>query len=302
MDDFNPTAGAPETLAPGLRRIVAPNPSAMTYRGTNTYLLGEGRVTLVDPGPDDERHLAAILEALRPGERIERILVTHSHVDHSALAARLAAEVSAPVTAFGDSAAGRSETMEGLVAAGMSDGGEGADPTFAPDEELADGAEILAGGQPLRALHTPGHFGNHLSFLWGGFVLSGDQVMGWATSIVSPPDGDMGAYMASLDRLMPQAEAVFLPGHGAPVTDAAARIGWLRDHRRMRERQIRAALEAGESTARSIAATIYTDTPAPLMHAAERNVLAHLIDLAERGVARPEGAIRPDTAFHLSRK
>ncbi|KFI26231.1 MBL fold hydrolase [Haematobacter massiliensis] len=302
MDDFNPTAGAPETLAVGLRRIVAPNPSAMTYRGTNTYLLGEGRVTLVDPGPDDDRHLSAILEALRPGERIERILVTHSHVDHSALAARLAGEVGAPVTAFGDSAAGRSGLMEGLVAAGMSDGGEGADSTFAPDEELADGAEILVGGQPLRALHTPGHFGNHLSFLWGGFVLSGDQVMGWATSIVSPPDGDMGAYMASLDRLMPQAEAVFLPGHGAPITDAAARIGSLRDHRRMRERQIRAALEAGGGTARSIAAAIYTDTPAPLIPAAERNVLAHLIDLAERGVARTDGTIRPDTTFHLSGK
>lgn len=299
--DFNPVAGIVDTLAPGLRRVVAPNPSPMTFRGTNTYLLGEGQVTVVDPGPDDSAHLAAILAALRPGEWIGRILVTHSHVDHSALVQRLAEATRAPVFAYGDSDAGRSPAMETLLAEGFASGGEGADPGFAPNEHLEDGAVLDIDGRPLVALHTPGHFGNHLSFLFDdSYLLSGDQVMGWSTSIVSPPDGDMGAYMTSLTRLEEHGTAVFLPGHGAPIHDAATRIGWLRDHRLMRERQVREALAGGETTAEAIARALYTDTPPILLPAAERNVLAHLIDLVQRGAAESDGPVRAGAVFRIA--
>src|SRR5690606_22452615 len=173
----------------------------MTERGTNTYLLGEGAVSVIDPGPADPAHLAAIRAALAPGERIARIFVTHAHKDHSPLARPLAEATGAPVLAFGDARAGRSARMAAL--GDEVGGGEGVDAGFAPDEILRDGARIEAGGRLLEAVHTPGHFGNHLCFRWGSALFSGDHVMGWAPSLVSPPDGDLTDFMASLDRLEP---------------------------------------------------------------------------------------------------
>ncbi|WP_413875492.1 MBL fold metallo-hydrolase [Albidovulum sp.] len=295
---IRPLPGEVQAVAPGLRVVLAPNPSVMTLHGTNSYILGEGRVAVIDPGPDDPAHLAALLAALRPGERIGQILVTHAHLDHSPLARPLARLTGAPVLAFGPATAGRSATMERLAALGAIAGGEGVDAGFAPDIRLADGEIVEGAGWRVRALHTPGHFGNHLSFVWEDAVFAGDHVMGWATSLISPPDGDMGAYMASLDRLAALGAARLYSGHGDPVVDPSARIADLAAHRRAREATILAALGCGPADAPTLACAIYTETPAALMPAAARNVLAHLIDLAERSLARAEGPITALSRFH----
>lgn len=296
--EFNPVPGQVDRLEPGLRRVLAPNPSPMTYRGTNTYLLGAGEVAVIDPGPGLPAHLDAILAALGPGERIARIFVTHSHRDHSELAPALAAATGAPILAFGDSLAGRSGAMVRLAAAGLLGGGEGADAAFAPDILIADGETVTGAGGALTAVWTPGHFGNHLSFVWNGAVFTGDVAMGWASSLVSPPEGDMGAYMASLERLAGLGARRLYPAHGAPIDAPAARLAELTAHRRGREAAIRAGLAAGPATAATLASRIYTDTPAALMPAAERNVLAHLLDLEERMLARAEPAPGPAALWH----
>lgn len=295
--EIRPLPGVAQRLAPGLRVVLAPNPSAMTLHGTNSYLVGEGDVAVIDPGPDDPRHLAALLDALRPGERISHILVTHAHLDHSPLARRLAGRTGAPVMAFGPATAGRSAVMARLAAERMLEGGEGVDRGFAPAVALADGDVVEGAGWRLRALHTPGHFGNHLSFVWGDAVFAGDHVMGWASSLVSPPDGDMGAYMASLGRLSALGARRLYPGHGDPVADPAARIAELAAHRRDREAAILAALAVAPNDAASLARAIYTDTPAALMPAATRNVLAHLIDLAERRQVVTDGPLHTRSRF-----
>ncbi len=282
----------PRELEPDLRVILAPNPSAMTGPGTNTYLLGHDPVVVIDPGPDDPRHLAVIRAALG-GAAVAGVLVTHAHRDHSLLARALGA----PVHAYGDAHAGRSARMVGLGA--LADGGEGVDTTFHPDHCLADGEELRLGGQVLQALWTPGHFGNHLCFRWRGAVFSGDHVMGWASTFISPPDGDMRAYMRSLDRLDTVGARVLYPGHGSAVNDPAARIAELRAHRLARERAIRAALADGFSELGRIVGRVYVDLPAPLRGAAARNVFAHLIDLEARGVVTATPELTPDAAFAL---
>lgn len=282
-------AGKPEWLEPGLRRVLAPNPSPLTGPGTNSYIVGEGRVALIDPGPGVDAHFQALLDALAPGERVEMIVVTHAHHDHSELAARLGAHVAAPVVAFGDARAGLNPAFAALGELG---GGEGADHGFRPDETVADGAVLHGPDWRLEVVHTPGHFGNHICLSWGEAVFSGDQAMGWSTSIVSPPDGDMTAYMASLDRLGGLGARRLYPGHGAEVADGPARLRELIAHRRGREAQIVAALAQGGGTATDLAARIYTDVPAGLLPAATRNVFAHLLDLEARSLARTTGTSR----------
>lgn len=281
--------GQPVSLTPLVRVLRAPNPSPLTGDGTNSYLIGRGDITLLDPGPAEPAHLQALLAALRPGERITRILVSHAHHDHSALAPALRKATGAPVMAFGTARDGLNPAWQSLSGLG---GGEGCDHSFAPDIRIADG-DILAGdGWQLEALHTPGHLGNHLCFIMGEGIFSADLAMGWATSIVSPPDGDMSDYMASLDRLIARAPRVLWPGHGAPVDPALPRLEALRAHRLSREAQILAALRAGSGTAAELAARIYTEVDPSLLPAASRNVLAHLLDLSQRegATARPAPA------------
>lgn len=301
---YGPAAGEVQRPEPGLRLVLAPNPSPMTFHGTNTFLLGDGAVAVIDPGPDSAEHLAAILAALGPGERISHVLVTHSHLDHSPLAARLAGLTGAPVLAFGDARAGRSATMSALAEAGSLGGGEGIDAAFRPDITLADGDTVAGGGWRLRAIHTPGHLGNHLCFAAelprGDAIFTGDHVMDWSTSLVSPPDGDMGAFLRSLGRLGQEPARRYYPAHGGPVEDPAARLTELTRHRRSREAQILAALADGPADAASLARRIYHDTPPGLMPAAGRNVLAHLIDLAERSLVTPAGPLGAASLFALA--
>lgn len=283
-----------------IRTLRAPNPSALTGTGTNTYLLGRGAVAVIDPGPDDDAHLAAILGALGSGERISHILITHPHLDHSALAPRLSAASGAPVAAFGTATDGRSPLMASLAASGLTEGGEGLDLAFAPDLRLNDGETLSCESWSVTALHTPGHLGAHLCFAAGDVLFSGDHVMGWSTSIVSPPDGDMSDYMESLRRLAARRWSRLLPGHGAPVDAPANRLQELIDHRLQREAQILAALALGPANATELTKRVYTDIAATLLPAARRNVLAHLIDLTSKGAVATPDLIGPDARFNLS--
>lgn len=286
MSDFDPPVGVAETLEPGLRRIVAPNPSPMTFRGTNTYLLGTAALAVIDPGPDNPAHLNAILAAVGPAERVTHIIVTHSHLDHAPLARPLAQATGAPVLAFGGAGAGRSAVMAELVRSGMTGGAEGIDHGFTPDTTLADGDVIAGDGWILQVIHTPGHLGNHVSLAWNDACLTGDHVMGWSSSLVSPPDGDLTDFMASCARLARRHWRVFYPGHGAAVTEPNARLDWLIAHRMGREAAILSALDAGPARSEEIARVVYSDTPAALLSAATRNVLAHLIDLTGKSKVR----------------
>jgi len=299
-------AAAAIEAAPGVRRLTAPNPSPMTADGTQTYLVGGGAVAVIDPGPADPDHLAAILGALGPDERVAVILVTHAHRDHSAGAPALAAATGAPVCAFG--AFGAASRPDFAELAGLG-GGEGADRDFLPAWTLADGETLESpertGGAPdwaLTAVHTPGHVGEHLCFaLHGpaeGVVFTGDHVMGWSTSMVSPPDGDMAAFMASLRKLAARGgDTLFLPGHGASIADPAARLAELIAHREAREAAIEAALAEGPLSAAQLVGRVYADLDPRLKRAAERTALAHLIALVDAERARALGPLTAEVVF-----
>jgi hydroxyacylglutathione hydrolase len=288
-------------LAPALRLVRADNPSPMTGDGTNTYLLGHAQIAIIDPGPDDPAHLDRLLQAVGD-RRVAVILVTHSHRDHSALAPALSAATGAPVLAYGDSRAGRSELMQRLAADGVAQGGEGVDDTFSPDRDLRDGAIIDFGPETITAIWTPGHMANHMCYMWRDMVFTGDHIMGWAPSLVSPPDGDMSAYMASLSRIETLAARIVYPGHGAAVTDPAARISALIAHRTAREAAIISTMNQGADTVAQLVSRIYADTPAALHAAAARNVFAHLVDLHARNIVTATPALRPDATFRMRRR
>ncbi|MFN4193685.1 MAG: MBL fold metallo-hydrolase [Tabrizicola sp.] len=284
------------TADPPVRCLVAPNPSPLTGAGTNTWIVGGSGLVVIDPGPDDPAHLAAILASVGPGQRIDHIVVSHAHLDHSDLAPRLAARTGAPVHAFGSATDGRSRVMQGL-AHSLAVQGEGLDHRFLPDRRLADGDMLTGPDWDLRALHTPGHLGGHLCLVLGDTLFSGDHVMGWSTSIVSPPDGDMTDYMASLHRLTEARWSRFLPGHGAPVADPARRLADLIAHRRGRETQILAMLGKAPARIPEITEQIYAGTPPGLLPAAARNVLAHLVDLESRKLVTARPVLAPDAEF-----
>ncbi len=298
-EEFDPVPGVVEQVAPLVRRILAPNPSPMTFRGTNSYLVGEGDITLIDPGPESPEHYRALLDALASGERISSILVTHSHIDHSPLARAISDETGAPVAAFGDCVAGRSDTMKQLAQDGMSSGGEGVDQDFRPDITLEDGEELPVSGGSISAIWTPGHFCNHMSFAFQDIVFTGDTIMGWASTMVSPPDGDLTQFRDSVARLADRESRLFLPGHGAPISNPRDRAECLLNHRRGRETEILDQLGIGAETIGEITAKIYQDTPSTLWPAAARNVFAHLIDLHEKGTVEIDGRISTEARFFL---
>jgi hydroxyacylglutathione hydrolase len=282
-----------QPVGPGIRRIVAPNTGPLTGAGTNTYLLGSRCVTVIDPGPCDRRHLDAILSALEPHASVAAIVVTHGHVDHSGLVPLLKAATGAPTVGYGGPSARAGRPLPGVASVDT----EGVDAVFTPDILLADGGVINAEGTALHALHTPGHLGDHLCFLAGDVLFSGDHVMGWSTTLVAPPHGDMGAYMRSLDRLAGIGPICLLPGHGEAVADGQARVAELARHRRAREMSIRAALAEGPAAADALARRLYVGTPAALMPAAALSVFAHLVDLMDRNIVDALGPVTPETAF-----
>lgn len=283
-----------------VRRVTCANPSAMTFTGTRTYVVGEGRVAIVDPGPDNPSHLAALLAALAPGEAVAHIVLTHTHTDHSAGAGALARATGAGIAGFGRHRAGMSETMLRLAAAGADlGGGEGADHATVPTRNLADGDTLEGEGWALTAIHTPGHLSNHISLaLEGtGALFTGDTVMGWATTLVSPPEGDMAALMASLEKLRARGADMLLPGHGHPVTDPAAMLDHQIAHRKARAASVLASLANGPASAADLAREIYTDTDPALLPAAARNVFATLIGLMDEGQARALDRLTPAARF-----
>lgn len=282
MSDVGMAIGVAEAIMPGLRRLLAPNPSPMTGPGTNTYILGSHDVAVVDPGPDDAGHFRAIMAATQG--RVSHILVTHAHRDHSALAPKLAAETGAPVCAFGPPEAGRSPIMRALAARDTG-GGEGVDKGFKPDVRLAAGDHLNGPDWQVKVLHIPGHFAGHLAFDTGMALLTGDHVLGFASTLISPPDGDLGAFMRTSKSLLSLTDRPFLPGHGGAIDAPERRLRWLIDHRQQRAAAIRRELTHGPATAQDLVLRIYADIPASMHAAAERSLLAHLIDLMQRNEA-----------------
>jgi glyoxylase-like metal-dependent hydrolase (beta-lactamase superfamily II) len=275
--------GVAEDVAPGVRRILCGNPGPFTFRGTNTWLIGRGEVAVLDPGPEDAAHLQAILRATE-GERITRILVSHTHRDHSPGVAALQAATGAPSFGFGPHLTPPEA------------GGEGGDHEFRPDVTLADGATMDADDWRVTALHTPGHCANHLCFALeteraGSVLFSADHVMSWSTSVVSPPDGDMAAYMASLAKVAARDDRLYLPGHGPPLPDPAPFVAALAAHRMEREAKVLEALRAARrATALDLVPAAYGPELDPrLVPAAARSLLAHLIKLAGEGAAARDG-------------
>jgi glyoxylase-like metal-dependent hydrolase (beta-lactamase superfamily II) len=275
--------GAVEQVAPGVRRILCANAGSFTFRGTNTYIIGRGQVAVLDPGPADAAHLAAILRAVE-GERVTHILVSHTHRDHSPGAAALVAATGAPTFGFGPH-------MTPPEA-----GGEGGDHDFRPDAVLADGAALEGDDWRVTALHTPGHCANHLCFALEdsagvGVLFSADHVMSWSTTVVSPPDGDMAAYMASLARLAARDDRLYLPGHGPPLPEPARFVAALAAHRMEREAKVLDALRAARrATAMQLVPAAYgPELDSKLVPAAARSLLAHLIKLAAEGAVARDG-------------
>ncbi|MDX7951139.1 MBL fold metallo-hydrolase [Lichenihabitans sp. Uapishka_5] len=280
----------PTRLSPLVRRLIANNGGPFTFTGTCTYLVGARDVTVIDPGPADPQHQAAILSAVAPGH-VARILVTHSHKDHAPGAATLQAATGAPV--LGCAPYGRRSAF-GAVSTDASH-----DAAYRPDTALADGDAVEGSDHRLVALATPGHTANHLAFALDGEagLFSGDHVMAWSTTVVAPPDGSMRDYMASLDKLQARADAVYWPGHGGPVTNPARFVRALAIHRRQRENAILARIQGGDGNVAAIVAAIYAGLPPALKGAAGLSVLAHLIDLAERDLVVIEGEPGPAATF-----
>ena len=270
------------TRTPLVRRLLAHNPSAFTYTGTGTFVVGQGTVAVIDPGPADPAHIAALIESLKH-ETVSHIVITHTHNDHSPAAPALQAATGAKIV--------------GCVPLVLSDDGPradaGFDPTYAPDEVMVEGDSVRGPGWTLTALATPGHTSNHLCFALAEekALFTGDHVMGWSTTVVAPPDGDMAAYMASLRKLVDRDDAIYHPTHGEPVTDPQRFVRGLITHRRQRETQILKLLGEGPQTIPAMVATMYAMVDKGLHPAAGRSVLAHLIDLRNRGVVIGEADI-----------
>lgn len=278
--------GVPEQLEPLVSRVLAPNPSPFTHTGTQVHLVGTADLAVIDPGPETPDHIAALVAAIA-GRPVRAILITHTHRDHSPGSRPLAAATGAPIV--------------GCAPLALDDAGIRSDASFdrdyAPDRVLAEGESVSGEGWTLTALATPGHTSNHLSFALpaaqdgAGALFTGDHVMGWSTSIVSPPDGDMAAYMASLEKLMPRTDRIYYPAHGDPVENPQRLVRGMLGHRKQREGQILRLLRSAPATIPDMVARMYVGLDPRLFPAAERSVLAHLIDLRDRDLVTDDSAL-----------
>ena len=279
----HPDAAAWGKLVPRtalVRRLLAHNPSAFTFTGTGTFVVGRGTVAVIDPGPADPAHIAALIASL-DGETISHIVITHTHMDHSPAAPALQAATGAKIV--------------GCAPLVLSDDGPradaGFDATYAPDAVMVEGDSIAGPGWTLTAVATPGHTSNHLCFALAEekALFTGDHVMGWSTTVVAPPDGDMADYVASLKKLLDRDDAIYHPTHGEPVTDPQRFVRGLITHRKQRENQILKLLADGPQTITAMVAVMYAMVDKRLHPAAGRSVLAHLIDLQARGLVAETG-------------
>jgi glyoxylase-like metal-dependent hydrolase (beta-lactamase superfamily II) len=279
---------APETVeevVPRVRRVLANNPSPFTFKGTVSYIVGRGRVAIIDPGPLDEAHIAALLDAVR-GETVTHIFVTHTHRDHSPAVPRIKAATGAMVLAEGPHRPARPLHVGEAPRLDASN-----DTDFRPDRELRDGEVIAGPGWTIEAVATPGHTANHMAFALkeADLLFSGDHVMAWSTPVVAPPDGAMSDYMASLQKLARRSEPVYLPGHGGAVRDAPRFVAHYIRHRQAREASILHRLTKGEADIPTLVRAIYIGLDPRLVKAAGLSVLAHLEDLVTRGLVVTEG-------------
>ena len=285
IKDFKFDYGTAMEVTPLIRRVVAHNPSPFTFKGTGTYIIGHGKVAIVDPGPDQQDHIDAVLRAVR-GETVTHILVTHTHRDHSPNTARIKAATGATVYAEGPHRASRPRYESEKISSES-----GADRDFRPDIAVRDSETIEGQGWALQAVATPGHTANHLAFAWQDrkMLFVGDHVMGWSTSIVAPPDGSMIDYMASLQRLTARSEDLYFSGHGPEIPDGPRYVRFLIRHRQAREASILHRLAKGEADIPTMVRAIYIGIDPRLTTAAGYSVLAHLEDLVARGIVSTEG-------------
>ena len=283
--------GVCDQVSPLIRRVIARNPGPFTFTGTGTYIIGRGQVAVIDPGPDLPEHLEAILAALEPGERVSHILVTHHHSDHSPLAGPLKAKTGAPI--YGCAVGIQAEESTIRTEAG-------ADLGFSPDISLCGGGQIIEGqGWTIEALATPGHTSNHICFglKEENALFSGDHIMGWSTTVITPPDGDMTDYMESLERVKARGYDVLWPTHGPPIRDVTPFIEAYAAHRRAREAQVLQAVKDGHGKIVEMVPVLYADVDPRLHPAAARSVLGHMIDLVRRGKVVTDGAPGIDSLY-----
>ena len=283
--DYPLKPGVVDQVRSNVRRVLCNNPSPFTFTGTNSYIVGTGKVAIIDPGPANDAHLQALLDAVK-GETVTHILVTHTHSDHSPNTAALKAATGATVYAEGPHRASRPR-FESEKHSPES----GADRDFKPDVLVADGDVIEGDGWALEGVTTPGHTANHMAFAWREkkYLFVADHVMGWSTSIVAPPDGSMIDYMASLDKLAARDEDLYFSGHGPDIPEAQRYVRFLIRHRRAREASILHRLGKGEADIPTIVRAIYIGLDPRLTNAAGYSVLAHLEDLVARGVVLTDG-------------
>jgi glyoxylase-like metal-dependent hydrolase (beta-lactamase superfamily II) len=283
--DFALKPGVVDQVRPGVRRVLCNNPSPFTFTGTVSYIVGRGNVAIIDPGPDNEAHAQALLDAVR-GETVTHIFVTHTHRDHSPNTGRIKAATGATVYAEGPHRASRPYYESEKTSTES-----GADRDFRPDERIKDGETIAGDGWALQAVATPGHTANHMAFAWAPrkFMFIGDHVMGWSTSIVAPPDGSMIDYMASLEKLTQRDENLYFSGHGREIPDAVRYVRFLIRHRQAREASILHRLAKGEADIPTLVRAIYIGIDPRLTTAAGYSVLAHLEDLVGRGIVATDG-------------
>jgi glyoxylase-like metal-dependent hydrolase (beta-lactamase superfamily II) len=283
--------GEVDQVSPLIRRVICNNPGPFTFTGTGTYIVGRGEVAVIDPGPDIAEHLQAIIAAVS-GERVSAILTTHTHIDHSPLAHPFAKATGAKI--YGRPA------PEGDAEGPRMD--EANEPAFVPDVTLAEGDAVSGPGWTLRAIATPGHVSNHLCYALEeeNALFTGDHIMGWSTTVIAPPLGDMGDYYASLDKVAAGGFSTLWPTHGPPVTDVAPFVGAYREHRLERERQIIDQVAAGKARIKDMVEAIYVDVDPRLHPAAARSVLAHLIHLVRTGQMLTDGAPSPDGAYRMA--
>jgi glyoxylase-like metal-dependent hydrolase (beta-lactamase superfamily II) len=281
--------GRLETVSPLVRRIVARNPSVYTADGTGTYVVGHGRVAVIDPGPALAEHIDALLAALR-GESVDQILITHTHADHSPAAAAVKRATGAPTLGFGPHAANAGPAVE-----------EGGDREFVPDRMLRDGDTVSGPGWNLETVHTPGHTSNHLCFALREerTLFSGDHVMGWSTSVIAPPDGNMADYLASLRKLLPRDDSTYLPTHGPAIPEPQGYVRAFIEHRREREVAILDRLAKGDTEIAAIVRAVYVGLPPALHRAAGRSVLAHLVELVAEGRVDCDGPPTVEARYRL---